>query len=470
MTTLLPFRYREFVDQVLVTSEGGDFGYFDHQIVSNILEGKLSPEEHSKLSAMRVIAPSPEDWRVKSLALQNKSRYRTRRRSIHYLMVVPTLRCNLACSYCQVSRAPIDAKGFDWDERHLAALDNFLGAYAAQQMKIEFQGGEISLRPDMITHVEKLARKHCTDIELVACTNLFNLTKEFEELFSKENFYLSTSLDGDVNAMTKNRTGSTIAASKNISNIQYVLKKYGSDKISFLPTITHETKDDVGTLIDLYVDLGASGIFLRPVNYMGFARKRHEEAVEDFSSWQDMYLLALEKIKHINQEVYFEEYYVADLVRKIFGAGKGSFIDFRSPADFLQDMAVIDFDGSIYPSDEARMLTRTRHVDLCVGDIFEGLNEEKIRALNNDALNETHPDCVHCAYQPYCGIDLIDDLSRYNRIDRPKSETWFCNKQTFFFDWIFDKVKKVDTEWLAIFSRWVNQKTNPSPSLEIFRA
>ena len=470
MSTILPFRFREFSDEILVTSEGGDFGFFDPSLVPKILDSDLTTEQRKRLMAMRVLAPTQQDWRIKSLALQKKLRYEARQRQIRYLLVVPTLRCNLACSYCQVSRAPMDAKGFDWNDSHLEALDKFLGRYAADRLKIEFQGGEVSLRPDMIRRVEEIAQKYVSEIDLVACTNLFEIQPEFEALFSKPNFYISTSLDGGVEAMTKNRTGSVDASNRNLANIRYVLETYGEDKISFLPTITHETKDRVPSLIDLYAELGASGIFLRPVNFMGFARKRHEESAGGFSDWHQMYLDALEQIKELNKRVYFEEVYVADLVRKIFGGEKGAFVDFRSPADFLVDLAVIDFDGTIYPSDEARMLTRTRHVDLSVGDIFSGLDEEKLRILNADASNETHPDCIHCAYLPYCGIDVIDDLSRYKRIDLPKSKTWFCNKQTFFFDWIFDKVQREDVEWLSIFSRWVHRKANPSQNLDLFRA
>jgi His-Xaa-Ser system radical SAM maturase HxsB len=470
MTALLPFRFREISGRMLLTSEGGDFSFFDPSIVPQILENTLTSEQRDKLMAMRVLAPTREDWRVKSLALQKKMKYQNRKRQFRYLLLVPTLRCNLACTYCQVSRAPVDAKGFDWDERHLKALDDFLGKHAADRLKIEFQGGEVSLRPDMIRRVEEIALKHAAEIELVACTNLFEIRPEFEALFSKPNFYISTSLDGDVEAMTVNRTGNDEASHRNLSNIQYVLKTYGQDKISFLPTITHETKGKVASLIDLYAELGASGIFIRPVNFMGFARKRHDEAAENFSSWHQMYVDALDQIRSLNKHIYFEEVYVADLVRKIFGAGGGAFIDFRSPADYLMDMAVIDFDGTIYPTDEARMLTRTRHVDLSVGNIFIGLNEEKLRTLNFDGVNETHPDCIHCAYLPYCGIDIIDDLSRYKRIDLPKRETWFCNKQTFFFDWIFDKVQRTDTEWLSIFARWVHRKANPPQNLDLFRA
>lgn len=470
MTTLLPFRYRDVGDEILITSEGGDFGFFSPSIVPRIIDDKLSIEERDRLSALRIISPSETDWRVKSLALQAQRKYARKNRSISYLMVVPTLRCNLACSYCQVSRAPEDAEGFDWNREHLTALEKFIAEHCADKLKIEFQGGEVSLRPDMIAAVEEIAERHCSEFEMVACTNLVEISPEFEKFFDRRNFYISTSLDGSIEAMASNRTHSLEVAEGNFKNIKYVIDRYGIEKISFLPTVTGHTKDNPEELINLYASLGASGIFLRPVNHMGFARKQHKEARYEFDAWKPFFIRSLEQIKSINQKQYFEEVYVADLVRKIFAGDIGAFIDFRSPSAFLRDMAVIDFDGTIYPSDEARMLTRTRHVDLSVGTLFDGLNEEKISTLNSIALNETHPDCIHCAYMPYCGIDPIDDLSRYKRVDLPKIETWFCNKQMFFFDWIFEKILSNDADWIQIFSRWAHQSTSAPKNLDPFNA
>lgn len=56
---------------------------------------------------------------------QTASAWRSARRRhapnrLDYLILVPTLRCNLSCSYCQVSRAPIDKAGFDWSDQTLA--------------------------------------------------------------------------------------------------------------------------------------------------------------------------------------------------------------------------------------------------------------------------------------------------------------------------------------------------------------
>jgi hypothetical protein len=63
---------------------------------------------------------------------------------------------------------------------------------------------------------------------------------------------------------------------------------------------------------------------------------------------------------------------------------------------------------------------------------------------------------MHCPYQPYCGIDVIDDISRYGRIDVPKHETDFCRRHMHLFDKAFEllysddpKVKKSLGIWLG---------------------
>src|SRR3546814_10355610 len=46
---------------------------------------------------------------------------------LDYLILVPTLRCNLSCSYCQVSRVNADRSGFDWrSEEHTSELQSLM--------------------------------------------------------------------------------------------------------------------------------------------------------------------------------------------------------------------------------------------------------------------------------------------------------------------------------------------------------
>ena len=108
---------------------------------------------------------------------------------------------------------------------------------------------------------------------------------------------------------------------------------------------------------------------------------------------------------------------------------------------------------------------RTRQVDLCIGSLEHGFDQATISELNHNAVHHTHEDCIHCAYMPYCGIDIVDDLSRYARFDVPKHSTWFCQRHMFLFDFIFEKVAEWDTDWLKLFNSWIFRSRENSEHL-----
>ena len=290
-----------------------------------------------------------------------------------------------------------------------------------------------------------------------------------EAIFCRDDVVISTSIDGPPAVMTANRTQAEDLSRAVFRNVEYILSKYGPDKVSALPTVTDQVLDRPDALIDFYVSLGFQSIFLRPVNYMGFARKTYRDLSRNAAAWNRFYRAALDYIVSINDEVgYFEEFYLSLMVRSIFGGLQHGYVDLRSPSRFASDYCVIDFDGTLYPSDEARMLSRTRSADLSVGTMTKGFDAEKVRLLNWHAINQAHPDCIQCAYMPYCGIDIVDDISRRGRVDIPKQDTWFCQRQMNLFDLIFERVVAQDRRYLAVFLKWLHRREDPPPTFELF--
>jgi His-Xaa-Ser system radical SAM maturase HxsB len=465
---LAPFRFREVAGRMLVTGEAGDYGYFEKGALDRFFDGGLTDEERRKFRELSVIIDEGDEWRLASLMRRIRDAHSPARKRLSYLIVVPTLRCDLSCSYCQVSRAALDAKGFDWTEAHLSQFEKFIAGIDSDHLKLEFQGGEPTVRPDLLRRIIDMCVGRFKSAEFVICTNLTRITPESEALFGRDDVLISTSIDGPVSVMTANRTSDDEISRAVFANFNYLAGKYGAQKISALPTVTEQTIDDPRSLIDFYVSLGFQSIFLRPVNYMGFARKKHSALSRDFAVWEKFYHAAVEHIIEINKEIYFEEYYLSMIVRSVFGGLAHGYVDLRSPARFASDYCVIDFDGTLYPSDEARMLSRTRTIDLGIGSMAAGFDAAKVAQLNQFAMNEIHPDCVHCAYLPYCGIDAIDDISRYGRIDLPKQDTWFCRRQMSLFDFVFDKLEKQDVRYLSVFLKWLYRRNNPPPSFELF--
>jgi His-Xaa-Ser system radical SAM maturase HxsB len=416
--------------------EPADLAFLDGEGLAYRGRGDLAYLSHARGVARRFAAPGPLD----------------------YLILVPTLRCNLSCSYCQVSRAALGARGFDWSEETVAHVERILDSLETESVKIEFQGGEPTLRLDLIARI--IARcERFRDRQFVICTNLSRVDAEFLAVADRDDVYISTSLDGDAETHQANRTATDAASSLFLSNLESLLSRYGPGKISALPTIDPRRPPDIDALIDSYASRGLDSIYLRPVNYHGFARKRHKESREQGDSWQDYYERFVARLiarNDADRSRVIEETYLTLCLKRIFQPGSDRHVDLRNPNPVGMDYIVIDHDGRVYPTDEARMLSRSGIVDLAIGDVASGWDGDVRAALNAHATNQYDPACRRCAYQPYCGRDMIDDLARYGRIDVPREETAFCRRHTALFAFIFRLIYSGDPAILYSLSRWLN--------------
>lgn len=377
--------------------------------------------------------------------------------TLDYLILVPTLRCNLSCSYCQVSRVNVDQSGFDWSAETLASILTLIDNLETTAIKIEFQGGEPSLRPDLIAAVIDRCQRF-TEKSFVICSNLSQISPAFKTILNRPEVTISTSLDGDLLTHQTQRTVSETATSAFSRNLDAVITEYGSGKVSALPTIDPENLPVIDSLIDAYRARGFSSIYLRPINYQGFARKRHPESRAHPEKWWVYYDAFIKRLIERNwqdKNVLLEESYLALCLRRIFRPGLDRHVDLRNPNPVGVDYIVIDYDGTVYPTDEARMLTRSGVIDLGIGHVATGYDSQARRTL--DAHSNTHgdPACDTCVYQAFCGRDLIDDLARYGRIDLARHDTAFCQKHLHIFDLCMHLIYSDDPAVQYSLAKWL---------------
>jgi His-Xaa-Ser system radical SAM maturase HxsB len=387
----------------------------------------------------------------------------TRAGPLDYLILVPTLRCNLSCSYCQVSRAALNARGFDWSGETLARVLEVIDRLPSDRIKIEFQGGEPTLRPDLIRAVIERCERF-EEKQFVICTNLQEITPEILSLFDRDDLYISTSLDGDPATHERNRTAANEATGQFLGNLAMLVERYGSHKISALPTINPSAPPEIEDLINSYAMFGLNSIFLRPINFQGFARKRHSESREQGAAWRDYYerfVRAIIARNWADRSRVLDETYFSICLRRVFQPGRDRHVDLRNPNPMGVDYIVVDYDGTVYPTDEARMLSRSGVIDLSIGDVVAGWESEKRDQLNLHATNQFDMACQRCAYQPFCGRDLVDDLARYGRVDVPRLETEFCRRHLHVFDFIFRLVYEDDPAVRYSLSRWLRMAGTP---------
>jgi His-Xaa-Ser system radical SAM maturase HxsB len=429
----------------LLVSDNGRFFASDASFLERMIGLQLTESDHQFLEA------EGHAWDANDALLPLAHAHSVAQRfavakTLDYLVLVPTLRCNLSCTYCQVSRASIDRPEYDWSETTLGHVLNIIDGLTTDFVKIEFQGGEPTLRPDLLRRVIDRAQSG-RDAEFVVCTNLSQLTPEILEIFDNPNVYISTSLDGDADTHRTNRTKTDGLTSEFERNLDVVLDRYGSKKVSALPTINSASPPEPQHLIDAYVSRGLTSIYLRPINFQGFARKRHPESIERTQNWRIYYEAFVRKLIERNwsdRSVCVDETYLTLCLNRIFRPGLDRHVDLRNPNPVGVDYVVIDYDGQVYPTDEARMLSRSGVVDLAIGDVASGWDTPQRELLNRHATNTFDEDCSRCAFQPYCGRDIIDDLSRYGRVDLPRTATAFCRRHLHLFDFIFELIYSND--------------------------
>ncbi|WP_166462011.1 His-Xaa-Ser system radical SAM maturase HxsB [Paracoccus alkanivorans] len=430
-----PLRFRELTDhRMIIADDSGNYFLADGNFVDRYARDELNQSDVDFLSARgHTFQEASELAHTAFLTRWAKRQYISDGSA--YVILIPTLRCDLKCSYCQVSRAPVAAKGFDWDEQILDRVLAFFDNLPVNEIQIEFQGGEPFLRLDHLKAIADFARRRFQQARFVVCTNLQTLNADILEFLASEDVLISTSLDGPHQIHTQNRTRSAYLTQEFHQNLVRVLDLIGPERVSALPTIDMKHPPQPEELISAYEQFGFTSLYLRPVNYQGFARKSHPSArtSETWTSYYQEFIYSLIARNSRTGRV-MEEFYLAHCLRRILAPGADSHTDLRNPNIPTGANAVIDFDGQIYSSDEARMLARIRQINLSIGSVIDGLDREKLALLAPSHINNFDPDCIHCPYQPFCGTDPIDDMSRNGRIDVPRQESWFCQRHLAVFD------------------------------------
>jgi His-Xaa-Ser system radical SAM maturase HxsB len=447
-------RVRTHGDNFLLIDRAGRFSLVNPQLVARYEAGQLAGTDEDILAGCGLL-PRSDLERLAGTYI--RARRQAMPGALDYLILVPTLRCNLACSYCQVSRAAVDAKGHDWSAETLAGVEALVAGLTEPVVKIEFQGGEPTLRPDLIKAVID-AVPAGIQAQFIICTNLQTLDDATLALFDRDDVHISTSLDGPITVHARQRQGDAGEAEGFHANLRTLLSRYGPGKISALPTINPLSPPDPEQLIDSFAELGLDSIYLRPINYQGFARKRHPASRVNGDQWLDYHAAFVRRLIARNwadRSRVLEESYFSLILRRIFRPGEDRHVDLRNPNPIGRDYIVIDHDGCAYPTDEARMLTRAGVIDLSIGDIHAGWDTPERAALEAAATNDGDPACEACAFQPYCGRDIIDDIARYGRIDVPREETDFCRRHLNLFDLAFELIHSGDAAVQYSLRRWL---------------
>lgn len=450
--------------QAVVTNGLGEFAIIDRDILTKLEREEMSPADarYRDLEARGMLSAEGPRGGLADIARRTRKAFLKEGPSLHIFVV--TLRCDHSCQYCQVSRAALGATGKDMsDADAMSALDRVFES-EAPALTIEFQGGEPSLRFDLVRKIVEEAERRVGEnprpIRFTMATTLHLLTQQDLEFCRDHNIHLSTSLDGPANVHSAQRTLPTADSwRRTIEGLGRARAVLGPDGVAALPTVTRAALHQPEAVVDTYVEYGFTSLFLRPLAPYGFARKTRRALGYSIEEFMEFYERALAHILAFNQRgVRIEETMAAIMLRHIFTPFHSGYMDLRSPASAGLGVLVYNYDGGVYPSDEARMAAETGDSRFRLGHVSEALDQLLSSApmhwLAKGSVAEELSDCSKCAFVPYCGADPVHHAIVHGDPAAPRVGTDFCDRHMRLFQLLFAKIGERDPETLRTFLAW----------------
>lgn len=414
------FRWREVGDQVVITNLEGRWLLLARDEFTAFATGKVDPgsELHDRLRAANFLRASYD-------VVAAAEGLRRRKRFVHYgpnlhLMVV-TLRCNETCVYCHASRADMDRVDTDMSPQTAERCVDLALRSTSPAITIEFQGGEPLVNFEVVKHtIEYALKKNATvgkQLEFTMVSNLALMDETKLAWLLDHRVQICTSIDGPKALHDKQRKLRTMSAFDQASHwIARINEAYGERgldptlyHVEALLTTTRAALDDPRGIVDTYVKLGCRALFLRPIDPFGFADKTKRIVDYPREAYLRFYAEALDAMIELNgQGVEILERFAAIFLTKILSGEDPNFLDIRSPGGAGIGQLAYNYDGKIFSSDEGRMLHEMGDSTFQIGDAATSsyrdiVGHPTIRAMALASNLDSQPDCVNCAYQPYCG-------------------------------------------------------------------
>jgi His-Xaa-Ser system radical SAM maturase HxsB len=472
--TILPFKHKRLHNgNLVIVNEAGEYYFLSPNEWNNFIT--LGVRQNTSLFLDLKSKHFLTDTSIPPVINLLATKYRTKKGFLRYFtalhMMVITLRCNHKCKYCQVSSDEADAYKWDMKPDTAVKIVDLIFSSPSPHIKIEFQGGEPLLNWNPVkTAVEYAEKKNKTKkkwLEFVICTNLMSIDEEKLNYIKKHNINISTSLDGPKYIHDKNRVTRNGSSSYDIfcNNLKLAREIIGEDKISALMTTSRLSLKHIKEIIDEYVRLGFPGIFLRSLNPYGFATQNQEELGYSVDEFLEVFREAIDYIISLNLKgTSFAEYYTTLLLTRILTPFSTGFMDLQSPAGTGICGAIYDYNGDVFPSDEARMLARSNDRKFFMGNVYQNsymeiFNGPIIRELANKSCVESMPGCFSCAFQLYCGADPIRNYVECKDIIGHRPTSHFCKKNFGIIEYLLEKINKNDENVMDVFWSWLTKRS-----------
>ena len=466
---LLPLRFTELdADNYVLTNMVGEYQVLSRDKTHAFLRHGLdsAAPEFLDLKSKHFLLDADSDVAIDLLALKTRTKYERLSNFTGLHLFVVTLRCEHSCPYCQVSRQNDDKREFDMTTETADKAVDLVFRSPSPNIKIEFQGGEPLLNFPMVQHIVRRAlERNATEkrnLGFVIATNLAVVSDDILAFCREHAIHISTSLDGPADLHNRNRPrpgGDSHARA--LDGIRRVREALGRDQVSAVMTTTSASLDRAREIIDEYVALGFGGIFLRPLSPYGFAIKTKWFAAYDSTKWLDFYFEGLDYIIDLNRRgVPFTEFYASMILQKMLTPFQPGYVDLMSPAGIGIGALVYNYEGSVYASDEARMLAEMGDQTFRLGSVSDSYETLLLSDQLLDPLEASFaasaPMCSTCAFEPYCGAEPVYHHATQGDFVGRKPTSGFCHRNMAIFRGLISRME-ADAGTRALFQRWASR-------------
>lgn len=468
------FRFGDVDDWKVLTNDAGEWQALSAADFEALLRGEIA-DDHPQYKSLKRKGFIRADLDLEDLADKLRRKRSWLGQGPHLAVVITTLRCNQSCRYCHASRTDMHRVDTDMSlETARKVVDHAMDT-PSPYLNFEFQGGEPTVNMDVIKCVVDYSKeknqvaKKLLDHSLV--TNMTYMNEENADWIVNNGVMICTSLDGPAEVHNFNRTwqkGSN-AYEGVIRWIKYFNERYiemGRDPelwhVDALMTTTRKSIEHWKDIVDLYVELGIRNIHLRPLNPFGFANKTWRVIGYSQQEYLAFYEEALDYILDLNRQgVQICEGTASIFLKKMLTPYDPNFVDIRSPVGSGTGQMAYNYDGTVYPSDEGRMISAMGDELFALGTVdtismAEAMNHPTVRSIAVASMLDALPQCSTCWNAPYCGVRPLHNYMHTGDLFGQRPNTFKCTEHMGISSAIIRRlVGDTDGTVESIFRRWV---------------
>ncbi|MBI5478979.1 MAG: His-Xaa-Ser system radical SAM maturase HxsB [Deltaproteobacteria bacterium] len=473
------FRFRRLGSRCLLTTDAGEFGFVTQAELEQLLAGTL-PLDAPAREALREMGLLDGGRAAPDTAarIAERKAFLSVGPCLHVLVV--TLRCNQRCAYCHASRRPMSTTGVDMTTDVAERAVRVAFQSPAPSLTFEFQGGEPLANLPVVRHavevaldLNRSARKRLT-FSLV--TNLSLMDEDMLAWILDRRLQVCTSLDGPADLHDRIRPlsgGSSHAATVQwMERLNRGYEERGLDPelyhVEALATVTRESLGRGRDIVDEYVRRGLRGLFLRPLNPFGFARRPARRLGYTTDEFLAFYRETLDHVIDLNlRGTDLVERLAGIFLAKILSPTDPNFLDIRSPCGAGIGQIAYGHDGQVFSCDEGRMVHQMGDPIFRLGDLerdgYGDLVESGVvRSLAVASCLEALPGCTDCAYLPYCGTCPVFNYTTQGNIFGRMPDNEKCRLHLGLMDHLFGLLASDDgLDRRRVFERWASSRERP---------